>query len=99
MNDLRSSGTALLSIPSETLRVSKMKGVRVQEKKSGLFDQIFFESENLKFSRRKVGEAMRKVRIWFNKEFTQSEPLPPEFKNLNIQTECERTRDLWRNHF
>lgn len=71
----------------------------MQEKKSGLFDQIFFESENLKITRRKVGEAMRRVRSWLNKEFSQAEPLPPEFKDLNVKDECERARDAWRRHF
>lgn len=51
----------------------------MQEKKPGLFDQIFFESENLKLTRRKVSEAMRRVRGWFNKELSQSELLPQEF--------------------
>lgn len=71
----------------------------MQEKKPGLFDQIFLESENFKLTRHKVREATRRVRNWFNKEFSQAEPLPQEFKNLNVQDECERTRDLWRNHF
>jgi hypothetical protein len=71
----------------------------VQEKKPGLFDQIFFESENLKLTRRKVSEAMRRVCGWFNKEFSQPEPLPPEFKDLNIYSDCERARDVWQKHF
>lgn len=71
----------------------------MQEKKPGLFDQIFFESENMKLTRHKVSEAMRRVRSWFNKEFSQSEDLPSEFKNLNIESECERARDVWQKHF
>lgn len=70
-----------------------------KEKKPGLFDQIFFESENMKLTRRKVSEAMRRVRCWFNKEFSQPEPLPPEFKNLNVEADSERTRDLWQRRF
>ena len=89
----------LLSIPFETAGVSQAKGVNVQEKKSGLFDQIFFESENLKLTRRKVSEAIRRVRSWFNKEFSQQESLPSEFQNLNVRSECERARDVWQKHF
>jgi len=89
----------LLSIAFETARVSQAKGDQVQEKKSGLFDQIFFESENLKLTRRDVSEAMQRVCNWFNKEFSRPESLPPEFKNLNIHSECEQARDVWQKHF
>ena len=76
-----------------------MKKETKQEKTPRLFDQIFFESENLKLTRHKVSETMRKVGDWFNKEFSQAEPLPPEFKNLDIRNEYERARDVWQKHF
>lgn len=76
-----------------------MEKEKVQEKKTSLFDQIFFESENMKLTRRKVSEALRRVRSWFNKEFSQSEPLPPEFKDFETNHERERAKDLWQKHF
>lgn len=73
----------------------------MQQKKPGILEQIFFESENFKISRRKVSEATRKVRSWFNKEFTVSEPLPPEFKDFESPKEIDRNRarDLWQKYF
>lgn len=96
----------MLSIPFETTRVSQLKGEQLekekaQKKKTSLFDQIFFESENMKLNRRKVSEVLRRVRCWFNKEFSQSEPLPPEFKDYEHQREIDknRARDLWQKYF
>jgi hypothetical protein len=73
----------------------------VQQKKPGILEQIFCEFESFKISRRKAGEAMRRVRTWFCHEFRASEPLPPEFKELESQIDIEknRARDLWQKHF
>lgn len=73
----------------------------MQQKKPGILEQIFFESENFKISRRKVSEATRRVRSWFNKEFTASEPLPAEFKDFELKKEIDknRARDLWQKYF
>lgn len=97
-------GTALLLLTFETARVSEAKGEQLQQEKekktkSNLINQIFFESENIKHTWCKAGEAMRRVGSWFNSEFRRSEPLPPEFKDLGIQSECERARDVWQKHF
>jgi len=72
-----------------------MKEENSQEMKSGLFDQIIFKSENINLTRRKVSEAMQGVRNWFS----QQESLPPEFKNLNIMSDNERSRNVWQKHF
>jgi len=73
----------------------------VQQKKPGILEQIFYESGNFRISRRKTGEALRRVCNWFDREFRASEPLPPEFKNLEQQMDIEknRARDLWQKHF
>lgn len=73
----------------------------MQQKKPGILEQIFCESGSFKISRRKASEAMRRIRVWFEHEFRASEPLPPEFKNFETQTEIDknRARDLWQKHF
>ena len=73
----------------------------MQQKKPGILEQIFYESENLKISRRKVTEATRRVCEWFNRQFKASEPLPPEFKDFEPQKEIDknRARDLWQKYF
>lgn len=73
----------------------------MQQKKPGILEQIFYESEHFKISRRKVSEALRRVCSWFNKEFKASEPLPPEFKDFESQREIDknRARDLWQKYF
>ena len=71
------------------------------QKKPGILKQIFYESENLKISRQKVSEALRKVCSWFSKNFKASEPLPPEFKDFEAQREIDknRVRDSWQKYF
>ncbi len=73
----------------------------MQEKKPGILEQIFNESVTFKNSRRKVSEALRRVCSWFNKRFKASEPLPPEFKDFESQSQIEknRARDLWQKYF
>jgi len=68
------------------------------EKRKSLFDQIFFESENLKITRRKVKEALCRIKAWFNRELSQSEQLPTEFKDLEVQSHCDKARDVWQRH-
>jgi hypothetical protein len=76
-----------------------MKQEKIQVNKKNLFDQIFFQSDNMKLTRRKVSEAMRRVCSWFNKEFSQPESLPSEYKDLNIQPPYNKAKDLWQKHF
>lgn len=73
----------------------------MQQKKPGILEQIFYESEHLKISRRKVSEATRRVCGWFNKEFKASESLPSEFKEFELQKtiDTNRARDLWQKYF
>lgn len=73
----------------------------MEQKKPGILEQIFYESEHLKTSRRKVSEALRRVCSWFNKEFKASESLPTEFKDIESQREIDRNRakDLWQKYF
>ncbi|MDZ4661299.1 MAG: hypothetical protein SGJ18_06725 [Pseudomonadota bacterium] len=73
----------------------------MQQKKPGILEQIFYESEKYKISRRKVSEALRRVRNWFKREFRASEPLPPEFKDFQLEKEIDRNRakDLWQKYF
>lgn len=71
----------------------------MQKEKPNLFDQIFFESDNLRLARRKTKEATRRVCSWFNKKFNQIEPLPEEFKNLNTDNKCEKAREIWQQPF
>lgn len=60
-----------------------------------IFDQIYSECCECKVARRKISEAMRRVRCWFNKEFTQSEMIPKEFEQFQPQNETERVKHLW----
>ena len=73
----------------------------MQQKKPGISERIFYESEHFKISQRKVSEALQKVRSWFIKEFKASEPLPTEFKDFEPQREIDknRARDLWQKYF
>ena len=41
-----------------------------------LFDQVHAECCQCKVARRKVSEALRRVRCWFNKEFRSEELIP-----------------------
>lgn len=60
-----------------------------------LFDQAHFECCQCHLARRRVSEAMRRVRDWFNKELVPTEILPKEFKDINQSLDRERMRDLW----
>jgi hypothetical protein len=60
-----------------------------------LFDQVHTECCQCRLARRRVSEAMRRVRDWFNKELAPPEVLPKEFKDINQSLERERMRDLW----
>ncbi len=73
----------------------------MQQKKPGILEQIFNESEYFKISRQKVSEALRRICSWVNKEFKASELLPPEFKDFEPQREIDknRARDLWQKYF
>lgn len=60
-----------------------------------LFDQVHTECCQCRWARRRVSEAMRRVRDWFNKELGPTENLPSEFKDVSREIEHERMKDLW----
>ncbi len=60
-----------------------------------IFDQIYTDCCQCKVARRKISEAMRRVRCWFNKEFTRSEIIPKEFEQFQSQNEIEHVKQLW----
>lgn len=63
-----------------------------------LFDQVHTECCQCRLARRRVSEAMRRVRDWFNKELTPTETLPKEFDEFSQRFEKERMRDLWNRY-
>ena len=60
-----------------------------------LFDQVHTECCQCKMARRKIAEATRRIRCWFNKEFKVEEPLPKEFEQFYRPTDQDRIRNLW----
>lgn len=60
-----------------------------------LFDQVHTECCQCKMARRKIAEATRRIRCWFNNEFKAEEPLPKEFEQFYRPTEHDRIKDLW----
>jgi hypothetical protein len=60
-----------------------------------IFDQMYAECCQCKVARRKISEAMRRVRCWFNKEFSRSEMIPKEFEQFQQQNDQERVKQLW----
>lgn len=63
-----------------------------------LFDQVHTEYCQCKMARRKIAEATRRIRCWFNKEFKAEEPLPKEFESFYRPTDQDRIRDLWSKY-
>ncbi len=63
-----------------------------------LFDQVHAECCQCKVARRKVSEALRRVRCWFNKEFKAEEIIPKEFQDFYPPNEQERVRKLWNKY-
>lgn len=63
-----------------------------------IFDQVHSECCQCKVARRKVSEAMRRLRCWFNKEFKAEESIPKEFKDFYQPNERERIRSLWNKY-
>jgi hypothetical protein len=71
------------------------------EKQLIIFDQIFLNSTKYRYARRKVAEALRRVRDWMNRSFHQDDQIPHEFKNLgNYNTnQIEQEQKLWKIKF
>ncbi len=69
---------------------------RKEEQK--LFDQIHFDCCQCKLARRKISEAMKRIRDWFNKELRTPEPLPREFNLYEPPSEKEYMRHLWNRY-
>jgi hypothetical protein len=67
------------------------------EKKVNIFDQIFMTSTKCRYARRKVSEALRRVRDWFNRSMVTGESVPSEFQNLGIKNQCRHKEEteLW----
>lgn len=60
-----------------------------------IFDLANTDCCQCKIARRKVAEAMRRIRGWFNKELKTEEPIPTEFRELFKNKDEERIRTLW----
>lgn len=60
-----------------------------------LFDQVHTECCQCKMARRKIAEATRRIRCWFNKELRPQESLPKEFEQFYRPNDQERIRNLW----
>ncbi len=72
-----------------------MQQIENNKDEKRLFDLAHTECCQCRWARRRVLEAMRRVRNWFNKEFTPSEILPKEFRDTSRDFEQERMRNLW----
>jgi hypothetical protein len=68
---------------------------QVNKDEKRLFDQVHTDCCQCRLARRRVSEAMRRVRNWFNKELAPQETLPNEFRDISQSLERERMRDLW----
>jgi hypothetical protein len=68
-----------------------------------IFEQIFFNFSRCRYTRRKVAEALRRVRDWFNRSYRQDNLIPMEFKDLGggtlQQHQQEQERRLWKIKF
>jgi len=63
-----------------------------------IFDVAHSECCKCKVARRKVSEATRRIRSWFNKKFKAEEPIPKEFKDFCQPSDQERIRSLWNKY-
>lgn len=68
---------------------------QISKDEKRLFDQVHTECCQCRLVRRRVSEAMRRVRDWFNKELAPSEIIPKEFEDITQRLERDRMRDLW----
>lgn len=69
--------------------------LQISKDEKRLFDQVYTECCQCRLARRRVSEAMRRVRDWFNKELGPSEIIPKEFEDITQRFERDRMRDLW----
>jgi hypothetical protein len=71
------------------------------EKQLIIFDHIFLNSTKYRYCRRKVAEALRRVRDWMSRTLRQDEQIPHEYKNMgdhNIN-QNEQEQKLWPMKF
>lgn len=68
-----------------------MQTEKLNEEKK-IFDQTHYQCCQCKFARRKVGEALRRMKDWLNKN---EEPIPKEFEHLIKSNDQERLANIW----
>lgn len=66
-----------------------------------IFDQIFLNSTKSRYVRRKVAEALRRMRDWLNRTCRQKDQVPMEFDNIEIDSANKREQEqkLWQIKF
>ncbi len=72
---------------------------RVERTNSDYFEQVFMTPTGCRYARRRVTEALRRIRDWFNRNLKREEILPTEFSEIEIKNQNDRAWDLWDKHY